>query len=149
MLKILTEKNGFSLVEILLVMAIISVIATLSIPLMQTYYSQNELKVAVDSSVQGLRRAQSYALSEYQDSNWGMHIESGRVVVFKGANYASRDQTYDETVTFGNFISIAGTTDVVFTKFTGAPSATGNLVLSINSDHVKTININSKGMVSY
>lgn len=143
------NKNAFTLVEILLIMALIALIAAFSVPLFNTFQTGSDIKVAADIVAQSLKRAESLAESGENDSNWGVHIATGTITVFNGNTYATRDTTFDDLFTISTDITATGLTDIVYTKFTGEPQSTGNIVLTADSGEVWTINLNSKGTVSY
>jgi prepilin-type N-terminal cleavage/methylation domain-containing protein len=50
--------RGFTLIEILLSVALIGILAGLSLPVYQAFQVKNDLSVAVDTVVQSMRRAQ-------------------------------------------------------------------------------------------
>ncbi|EKE15716.1 MAG: hypothetical protein ACD_11C00108G0010 [uncultured bacterium] len=149
--KKLSQKNkkGFTLVEILLVIGIISLISGISIPVYQSFQTKNNLDVAVDNAVQALRRAQMLSQAVNGDSNWGVKFQSGSMVLFKGASYATRDANYDEIFDLPTTIVASNLTEIVFAKFTGFPTATGTTTLTtINNDSDQII-INEKGTLTY
>ncbi len=84
------------------------------------------------------------------DSDWGVYIGADSIVLFKGDDYATRDSDYDEIYAKTSNVSVSGISEEVFEKFTGDPSATGDIILSTsNPTRTSTITINSKGVVSY
>jgi prepilin-type N-terminal cleavage/methylation domain-containing protein len=143
-------ERGFTLLEMLLSIAIIVMIVGLSLPVYQSFQSRNDLDVATQSVADMLRRAQSYSRGVSGDSTWGVHMQNGSATLFKGSNYAGRATGFDETTTIPSTFSLSGITDVVFTKFTAAPSTTGTVtVTGVSANDTRTVTINAKGMVSY
>lgn len=139
--------HGFTLVEMLLSMGIITLLAGISLPIYISFETRNDLEVTSQSIVEMLRRAQTYARSVNGDSQWGVSVQSGTATLFKGATYATRDATYDETNTSG--LSSSGLSEIAFTKFDATPSTTGTITLTASNNETRTITINAKGMVSY
>lgn len=143
--------RGFSLIEVLLSVVIIGMLVGMSLPLYQAYQTRNDLDVATESIAQMLRRAQTYSRGMNEDSQWGVHATAGSATLFKGATYASRDTTYDETVTIPASFSVTAGSDVLFSKLYAVPTTTGNVVTitATNTNDTRTVTINGAGMVSY
>lgn len=141
-------EEGFTLVEMLLSVAIITVITAFSVPLMVSYSSRNELDIEAVELTSALRKAQQYARTSYGDSTWGVNIQSGSVTVFKGASYATRDPSYDEVSSIPGSITASGLTAVVFSKLVGLPDTSGTITLTSNTTSTKNIYINAQGIVT-
>ena len=144
----LQPKQGFTLLELLLSVALISILAGLSLPVYRTLMMKNDLDIAAVTIAQSLRRAQ--VLSQAVDGNttWGIKVQSGSIVLFKGASFAARDQNFDETFDVPTTINASGASEIVFTKFTGFPQTTGTINLSTESDD-RSVVINEKGTINY
>jgi prepilin-type N-terminal cleavage/methylation domain-containing protein len=144
------KKNaGFTLLETLLSIAIIGLIAGMGVPVYQSLQVRNDLDIGVTTIAQIARRAQLLAEASDGDSNWGVYISSGVIVLFKGINYVARDATYDEIFSLPTSITSSGTSEFVYEKFTGLPQITGSVILTSNTNETRTITINEKGTVSF
>jgi prepilin-type N-terminal cleavage/methylation domain-containing protein len=141
-------KKGFTLVEVLLSIAVIAVIAVFSVPVFQRFQVKNDLDIAASTTAQSLRRSQVLAQAVDGDTTWGVKILSGSIVIFKGASYAARDTSFDETTTFPSSITPSGLDEVVFSKLFGEPSSTGSVTLTSSNADVRTVTINAKGTVT-
>ena len=142
------KKRGFTLPELLLSVAIIGALAGLSLPVYRSLMMKNDLDIAANTVAISLRRAQVLSQAVDGDITWGVKTQSGSIVVFKGASYASRDSMYDESFDIPTSISPSGTTEYIFSKFTGLPEVTGTVTLTTEND-TRTVTINTKGTVSY
>ena len=142
------KNNGFTLVELLLSVALISALAAISVPVYRTLISKNDLAIAASTFAQSTRRAQALSQAVDGDSTWGVSLQSGQVIIFKGVNYAGRDVNFDEIYNISTTIGFSGVTEIVFNKLTGEPVASGVTTLTNQSD-TKTVTSNAKGMVSY
>jgi prepilin-type N-terminal cleavage/methylation domain-containing protein len=147
--------KGFTLVELLLSMAIIGVLAGLSLPAYRTLLMKNDLDIAANTIASSLRRAQVLAQAVDGDvvaenATWGVKAQSGSIVIFKGTSFGAsgRDTSFDEIFDMPTTIGVGGTSEIVFTKFTGFPVTTGTINLSTESD-TRAVSINEKGMVNY
>lgn len=148
MLKKLNHKRGFTLLELLLSIAIISVLAGLSLPVYRTLIKKNDLYIAANSVASSFRRAQVLSRAVDGDTSWGVKIQSGSIVLFKGTSYAARDTTFDETFDVPSTIDASGTTEFVFSKFTGLPQTTGTINFSAESD-TRSVSVNEKGTIGF
>ncbi len=148
MLKKLNNNAGFSLLELLLSVAVISLLTGLSLPVYRTLIKKNDLDITANTIASSLRRAQVLSQAVDGDTTWGIKIQSGDITLFKGASYTDRDTNFDETFEVPTTISAGGTTEVVFTKFTGFPQTIGTINLTTESDS-RSVSINEKGTITY
>lgn len=144
------RKNAaFTLLEVLLVVALITVIAGISIPAYQSFQNRNDLDIAASAFAQSLRRAQTLSQAVDDDTSWGVFAQNGSITIFKGAGYATRDTAFDEVFDISPSLALSGTSEYIFSKFTGEPSSAGSLVVTSINNETRTITTNTKGMVSY
>lgn len=140
---------GFTLVEMLLSITVIGVLAGLSVPLMSSFNNRNDLDIATSAIVQAVRRAETYARGSRGDSAWGVYVQGSSAVIYKGASYASRDNSADEAIGLDP-ATVSSQTDINFSRMTGTPSAGASISLSNPaSNESRTVSVNSKGMVGY
>lgn len=145
----LNVQKGFTLLEVMLSIAAIMIIVGISIPIYQLFQVRNDLDIATVEIAQSARRAQALSQAVDGDISWGIKIQSGSIVVFKGASYAVRDTTFDEVFEVPASITPSGISEVVFAKFTGLPETTGTITLTSNTNETRNIIINQKGMIDY
>jgi type II secretory pathway pseudopilin PulG len=142
-------KLGFTVIEMLLVVAFIAMLAGISAPIYMSFQNRNELNVATTVLVQSLRRAQTLSRSMENDLSWGVYLEGNTLTIFNGDSYSTRDTNYDEVFDFGNFIYFSGNNEIVFDLVTGETSDVGDIQINSNNNETKTITINTKGMVDF
>jgi len=141
--------SGFTLIEIILVVALIGIISGIGLPIYNTMSGSNNLDVAENMLVASLRRAEVLSAASSGDSEWGVGVTPGAFVLFKGSTYASRDVGFDEVYDITDSIQTSGLTEVVFSKMSGAPHFTGGITLTSPSGETKQITINEKGTVDF
>ncbi|QQR77648.1 MAG: prepilin-type N-terminal cleavage/methylation domain-containing protein [Candidatus Moraniibacteriota bacterium] len=141
--------RAFTLLEVLLSVAALAVIAGISLPIYQSFQVRNDLDIAATTVAQSCRRATVLAQASDGDTNWGVHIQPGSIVLFRGTSYVARNATFDEIFAMPTSIVSSGMSDVVFAKFTGMPTTTGTTTLTSSTNETRTITINAKGMVNF
>ena len=141
--------RGFTLVEMLLSVAIIAMMAGLSLPIYQSFQNRNELDITAQNLASAMRRAQTYSRGMSGDSQWGVAVQSGAITLFKGATYAGRDATYDEVSTVSSSTGVSGLGEISFAKLSGAPSTSGTVTFTNINNETRVVSINAEGMVSY
>lgn len=144
----LNGERGFSLLEVLLSMAIIGVLAGVSLPIYNSFVVRNDLDLTTQQVANILRRAQTYARGMKDDSGWGVRIQSSSVTLYKGSSFTGRNTNFDEILALSSSTA-TGLGDVQFAKLTAAPNTTGSITLTSNANDIRTVTLNAKGVVSY
>jgi prepilin-type N-terminal cleavage/methylation domain-containing protein len=141
--------SGFTLLEVLLSVTIMTIIVGISVPVYETFVRRNDMDLAAQNLVLTLRRAQSYARSVKSDAVWSVEVESGAVTLFQGTDFGSRDTAFDESFPLPPSVTPSGLTEVQFSKFNALPSTTGSITLTSSASGTRVITINAKGTVDY
>lgn len=143
------SERGFTLIEVLFSLVLISFLAGITIPIYQSYQVRNDLDIAGTTFAQNLRRAQMLSQAEDGDASWGLYATTGSIILFKGASFALRDNAFDETTAIPKNFIISGLSEVIFSKFYGLPQMTGTTTIASNINETRNININAKGRIQY
>lgn len=140
--------RGVTLIELLLVVAIISTIGILSISFSSQFLTQNDVQNTSDQLVNSLRKAQMYSMTGRRESSWGINYSNDTITLFKGTAFG-QDPAFNERFTVNSNITISGLSgDIFFTKITGLPNNTPTITISsTSSNSSKTIMINTQGIV--
>jgi len=143
--------DGFTLVEIILSIAIIVFLTGLVVPTGIRFYQTQQLDATTNGIIQSLRRAQLKSLSQ-GDNNFGVYVGSGQTgqySLFTGDSYD--DRTDEEIFEVSNSISFSGVSEVLFSKVKGKPilTGTGNDIVLTQDTEIKTININEAGRINF
>jgi len=142
------KNKGFTLIELILVVAIVSFIAVLSSPFYARFLVQNAVDNTTDQLTGSLRKGQVYSMMGKQGSPWSVNFSSNTITLYKGTSFASRDASFDEKFSVNSAVSINGTTDISFARVSGLPTpATATITISSGSNS-KTVTMNAQGVVS-
>lgn len=143
--------TGFTLIELMIVVALIIMFSSLTLPVGFNFYQESTLKDQARSLENSLRKAQAMAITGRGDSSAGVKIEEGQYRIFEGESFDKRRQEVDIIIPFPVALSASGTDEIVFQKSTGLPilseeesSTTITLTFGANS---QKININSQGKI--
>lgn len=148
----MNNQKGFSIIEIMVVLAILAVMAMIVLPSFQTMRSSQVIKAAASDVFSALDRAKSYTLSSIDSSEYGVHFESNKIVIFKGKVYSSTDPLNTEVAivspaSISEINLTGGAVDLYFNRLNGMPDKTGTITVSIPSIS-KIITISATGAVS-
>src|SRR3989338_7715737 len=82
--------KGITLIELLVSISIIAVIATIFISAFSTFRENSQLSEAQSAIIGLLKDARSRTLSSQNKSNYGIHFETAKAVLFKGEIFKIR-----------------------------------------------------------
>lgn len=145
-------KKGFTLIEILLVLAIMVILASIILPSFGKMRENQVLKSTTSEVISVIDKARSQSLSSVGSSEYGVHFQTDKIVLFKGITYSSSDAENEDIIltipaTISTISLTGGAVDVYFDRLSGAPSKSGTIVISVSSLS-KTITISATGTAS-
>lgn len=136
--------GGFTLIELILVIALISIIGATASPFLSNFILRNNYETTTDKLVSTLRKAQQYSIQGKQNVTWGACLISGVIRLYRGS---CASPTFAEDFDVPSTITISGFTDTTFSRLRGEPNLA--LVISIISDiGTKTVRVNAAGMIA-
>lgn len=148
-------KKGITTFELLIVFAILGVILAITIPQFSKIRELQVVKSAVQEVLSSVDRARSDSLSSLDSSEYGVHLESDKIIIFKGIVFsegAADNEIISITspatisnVTLGGVSASSG--DFYFNRLSGSPSATGTITIS-SPNYSKIITILATGVAS-
>ena len=145
---------GFSFVEVLVAVAVIAMIATISAASFKNFSRSSALKVASEEVYSAFTSARNETLASSGGTVFGVHIGTSSVTRFTGSTYSVGDTT-NRTYTFESGVTatssfISDGIDIVFSRLTGRPSASGTIFLITESgDATTTMHIYDSGLIEY
>jgi Tfp pilus assembly protein FimT len=148
-------KKGISAAEIIVVIAVLSILAAVVIPQFSKIREREVLKSAVADILSSINKAKVETLASVNSSSYGVHFQSDKVVIFKGVSFSSGDannETVDLTlpanisnVTLSGVSATSG--DIYFNRLSGAPSKSGTISVS-TPNYSKIVTISALGSTS-
>lgn len=150
------DKRGFTLIEILVVIALITVIASIGIMAGIDSYQRFLFRSNVDTAVSLLQKARSSAIHNMNETSHGVYFcdpSNSKFVLFRTpSDYVSRDIVHDFNVEKSKAVTITSCStpdpdEIVFTQLS-ATTTPGNITLS---DGVRNalIEINYEGGINW
>lgn len=147
--------RGITMIELLVVLAVLGMMILIVLPRFSTIRENAVLKTAVSDILSSLDKAKSKTLSSLNSSEYGVHFQSDKVIIFKGkvfsavaADNETANMTAPAKITNVTFGGVSGTTgNMYFNRLLGVPSTTGTITVSAASS-AKIITIYATGVVS-
>lgn len=139
--------KGFTIVELLLSVAIVGILAATVTGFSLFFLRSNDLELALSATSQTLRRAQTLSRAGSLDSSWGVSLQPSAITLFKGQSFALRDMALDETMELPPTIAPSGLTEVVFSKINGLPQQSGVITFTHDVIGARRLLLNDLGMV--
>src|SRR3989338_1858249 len=84
-------KKGITAVELLVVIVVLGIIFSVALSQFSKFRENQVLKTAVNDVLSSLNKARSQTLSSLNSSEYGVHFQSDRVIIFKGAVFSAED----------------------------------------------------------
>jgi len=155
------NSKGFTLIETLIVITIIGILAVVGFICYTSFQRSVEMESVARQTVDTLREAQSKTMAGEELSQWGVHFETDKFVLFYGSSYDPNElknqvNGLSSAVKISNITLSGGGSDVVFDKLegttsnfgTGANDAALRVELATQPSTYKTITITQEGKIS-
>lgn len=139
-------RNGFTLVEVLIVVGIMALLMAVSIPFGVNFYKNQQLNAVSQRVIQVFREAQLKAMSGEASSDFGVYIDepANTVFLFEGSGFNDGEIRQDFSVP--KSVDFDGYSEVVFSFINGFPDTVGDLKINSGKENV-IININDVGKI--
>lgn len=130
-------KKGFTIVEALIGVAILAVIAALSVTTFVNVANYQALEKDADSALSYIQKARNMALNSNEFSQYGVRFASTSISIFQGTTFSTASTTMVYNLSSRATISSVnlsnGSRDIYFNKLTGKPNATGTVTFKSKS----------------
>lgn len=142
------EKRGFTIVEVLIVVAILTIVFGFSLGVGSNFYSSQVLIGERDSVVSLLRNARTRAMNNTNQSSHGVFIDTNQYVAFDGESYAARNQAYDAVFPRSAGVTITGPLEIVFKVMEGTSNVSGTIAVTNGVGNVNIV-LNNEGRINW
>src|SRR3989338_4195149 len=120
-------QKGITIIELLIVIVVIGIMALIVLPQF-SYIKENQvLKNGVSDILSSIDKARGQTLSSLNSSEYGVHFESDKVIIFKGTVFSAIAPDNE---------------NIYFNRLSGSPSVTGTVTLS-TTNYSKIITISA------
>jgi len=145
-------KKGISVIELLVVLAGIGLLVAIVLPQFSKIRENQVLKNGVADILSSIDKARAKTLSSFNSSEYGVHFQSDKVIIFKGkifSDVAPDNEAIDITTpaTMSDISLTGGGVDIYFSRLSGVPNATGTVTI-ITTSYSKVITISATGVAS-
>lgn len=135
------------MIEVLVVIAIFSALFAMSAFFYITFYRSSNFNVDVDAFVTVLQRARGKAMSNTNQFEQGVYIDSARYVLFQGNAYGvnpslNQDISRNSVLTFNG----APGSGIIFSRLSGDSNFEGNIIIT-DGFKTATVSINYEGQI--
>jgi len=149
------KNYGFTFIEIIIAIAILLVIAVFTLVSLNTFRGNQSLKNSVDETVGLINQARSQTLSSQEFSQYSVHFEAARVVLFNGTTFSEPNPNnivliLPSSIEISSVSLNGGGVDMTFQKLTGKTDQFGSVVFRVKNDisKTKTINVKNTGIIN-
>lgn len=136
------QSAGFTLIEILFSVAIIALIGALSLVSFVNSRRVRDLTVAGQMTLSVLRTAQTNASAGKNASQWGVHLEQKKIVLFQGSAYvgavASTSYPLSSDVEIVSVALAGGGQDAIFKRINGTTDQPGTFTVRVVDSPTQT-----------
>lgn len=146
------KSQGFSLIELMISIGVMGILLAIGGGIWSSFAAQKGVEGAATNLVSVFETARMNAISSKNAQAYGVNVASTSVVLFGGATFNSNDPSNEKSNIEGAVVATStltgGTSNIIFSRFAGTPSATGTLYLISPRDSsvVKVIEINDAGL---
>ena len=146
--------HGFSLIEVLIASSLIIIITLVTVSAFLSFRRTADLNSVIDGALGTLRDAERQTIESKNADQWSVHVESGRIVLFKGATFsegASENIVFSlpPGISITNISLTGGGSDIIFNRIVGDTVTGGSFVVQRNDTpgNNKTISVSSTGLI--
>ena len=142
--------KGFTIIEVTLVLILISILISVTTPILSSIINRADLNTSHESLYNSLIRAQNLSRIQYRDQQWRVCIDNiGKQYIIAAGTCSS--PLYAETIKFSSNITVSSTQtlDLQFTSPKGELNYTGNFskITLISGGVSKYIIVNQNGVI--
>ncbi len=143
----INELKGFQLIQLIVTLAVIAILATISVPVLTQYQPSLKLNTDAKELINNLRLTQQMTITEQKVYYIEIDTINNEYSIIKAANPTPPIKTIelDSAINFQEVIDL--TDDKVIFNSYGAVSESGQIILVNSENTIITINIKPSGYV--
>lgn len=147
---IFIHKNGFTLFEVIVVLAIFSALMLMGLFFDLTFYRGTSFNTDVDIFASILQRARARAINNINESNHGVCVDTDNFVLFEGDDCLTA--TVKDNISRNPGLSFSGipaisVSGIVFSRLSGDSNFEGNIIIG-GFGKTATIQLNYEGLIN-
>lgn len=146
--------NGFTLMEVLLVIAILAVLTAISAPMYRSFIKTSELNSVSKTIISFLKEARSKSMSGNLGLKWGVHFVNSSADYYESFstptdyNDSSKNVVATTSLPLGvNFTEPVSTSNIIFGKINGTTTATTTITFTSADNESKTVTVTPIGNI--
>lgn len=140
--------------EMLIVVAIVGMLVAITLPKFSDMKENQALKNTVGEITSALHKAQSQSLASVDSSEYGVHFQSDKIIIFTGTIFSAgaTDNKIINVISPANISNVtlggvsSSTGELYFERLSGAPNKNGAITVSVYSVS-KVVTISATGAV--
>lgn len=144
------KKKGISMIEILMVLAIMGIVTSISIGVLHSLSNTESLDKETELVLSYINRTRSNAINSLNSEEQGVEFSSSTVRIYYGNNPQANSTSTTYTLSSNNVIEnvdLSNNLDnLYFYKLSGEPSATGTITIRNSDGQEKKIIIYGTGI---
>ena len=149
------HKKGGLLLEPLITITILGIVVLIVFSKFSQIRENQVLKTAVADVLSSIDKARLQTLSSLNSSQYGVHFQSDKVIIFKGTVFSSGASDNENiliitpaTITNVTLNGVSGVSgEFYFNRLSGLPNVTGTVAVATTS-FSKTVTISATGIAS-
>ena len=135
-------QSGVTFAELLIVLGILVILIAITFPVFRIFQRESDLGNSSEKIINILRVAKNKTLASEEASQYGVHFEADKYVLFKGASYnplAPENEIHNlpSSIEIYEINLAGGGSEVVFNRLTGATNQFGQVSLRLKEDNSK------------
>ncbi len=145
--------KGYTLIEVIIVVGVLAIMTGLASLSLVSFGQAGDIETAQTMVLGALKEAQANSEAQIDDKLWGVHLETGRVVIFadSGSGYAANAKENSVRV-LPNKTNLSwnltdGGDSLEFSIRSGKPINPGMITLSGTAAKTQELTINAQGMI--
>lgn len=147
-------QNGFTLLEVLIVLMMLSIVASVTLFFSMGFYSQNLILAERSQFVSLLQTVRAQAMQNIDNRPHGLVIDMNgntKYILFSGSNLITSESESHVSIPYDpRFLFASGTpSEIVFSQLSGESNYEGDILIidSFRPQSIATITINYEGAI--